>query len=260
MFDVPYCCGLFGHSHAARLLGAYHALISREGEANVKPQFKFGLLRSLEEMSDDDSETSPQRQAALDATVADVLAAPRPDVIVTILKGSATAAFSLPRHPRPFDFVQPGMAAAGLVPEAEVIPYGLVKRLLAHDMANGSDDFLAALARQAPQTPVYVVPPPPPVASEDFLSRQKSAVCQQIAKRGANPRSVRRKFWLAYLEVLKAYADQHGARIIDLPQEAYDGDGFFAECYWDDATHGNAAYSMLMLETIDRTLRERRDP
>lgn len=97
MFDVPYCCAFYGHSHAARLFTAYDALVTENGEENIKPIFKFGLLRGLEKMLDDDDD-SPDLHTEVRSLIENMNSEPEPEVIVTILKGSATNVFSQPRH------------------------------------------------------------------------------------------------------------------------------------------------------------------
>lgn len=256
MFDVPYCCAFYGHSHAARLFTAYDALVTENGEENIKPIFKFGLLRGLEKMLDDDDD-SPDLHTEVRSLIENMNSEPEPEVIVTILKGSATNVFSQPRHPRPFDFILPDMADAGIMAGAEVIPYTLLKRRLAHEMQKGSEEFRHLLTSLAPGKPVYFVPPPPPVSSEEFLCRQTGRLPRQLNAVGVNPRIFRRKFWLAGLDLLRDVAATHGAEVIDLPPEVFDEEGLLAERFWEDASHGNQDYSLLLLKTIDCFIRSK---
>jgi hypothetical protein len=144
-----------------------------------------------------------------------------------------------------FDFVLPEAPGAGLDAEAEIIPSDAMREVLRRRFKTRLK-MLTRLAALAPGRVVQFVPPPP--VSDRWLA---PLLDKRSVKATVLPnRWVRWKLWRLAADIFRQHASEQGARFVDAPPAALDGDGFLRDELVRNATHGNAAFGALLLDQI----------
>lgn len=233
---------VIGHSHIGALNAAYEAHPGQCGRRQVAflplggPAF-----------------TPTLRDGALHPAVRRMLAAPRLVAVVTAVGGNQHSAIGLSPGPDPFDTVLPEAPTLPLTPAARLLPFGLVRQVIArrsHDLA----EQVAAL-RAATGLPMIQIESPPPIPSEEHLRTHAKAFAPIFARHGIAPAALRYKLWRANSAVMRAICADSGIHVLPVPPEMQDSDGMLHRKGWmADPTHANAAYGAAVLRQIARWL------
>lgn len=174
----------------------------------------------------------------------------RGTLVLSVVGGSAHTVLGMVEHPRPFDFVLPSDPSLPVDESREIVPAEAVRAKL-KDIASPFLAKLPALLSVAGR--VLQLEPPPPLADEvriaqnvpwDFFPGQPHAIA---------PKWFRYKLWRMHGEVIRAACAALDIPYIPAPQPAMDSEGFLATEYDEDGAHANAAYGLLVLETLRRT-------
>jgi hypothetical protein len=157
-------------------------------------------------------------------------------VVCSFVGGRYPLAFSLHRHPKPFDFVLPENPELPVESKAELIPVDAMRTVL----EGGSRRQLGTFERivEAAKGEVYQFESPPPIRR------------LTVAKDAAAPAYVRYKLWRLYSTIVREHAERIGANFVARPEAAVDSDGFLLPEYAVSSTHANSAYGALVLKQI----------
>ena len=251
----PTKCAVIGHSHAAFLKRAATAL-NMDPLDSPEVIFSFGLLQNYKVEESELNQSgirAPKRDDILShqrKKVAALLDEKKPDVVVSYLLGNTHNIWCLPQHPRAFDFFVPGKEYLPVTSGAEIVPYGAMKLALGRTIIRELSPIVDAIKEAVPGLPHYFLPPPPPVRSNDYLLNETKDFADEFRKYGVSPPYLRLKFWHMNLEILKDFADENRIETIELPDGAFDEEGFLPENFWSDATHGNGGYNSLILKSL----------
>lgn len=246
MSDVSKLLGI-GHSHLSAVIRAYRAEFAGEGW-----NFAFAPLRlQTAQIGPNIIEENGHRTLTDDVVrrVKHVTRRIEPDAICGFFMGNEVNALAMVNHERPFDFHWPEMEMPAM-DGVEVIPFGLMKQQMRHLYQRNAGLFCAAVRKEYDGR-ILIVPPPPPNPSEQHIRSHPGKFGQLIRRHGLAPASVRLKMWMLYCEVLREEAAQSGAEVFNIPTNAFDQNGFFAETFWNnDPTHGNVTYGRLVLTSL----------
>ena len=171
------------------------------------------------------------------------------DAMVALFFGNEVNAMAMLRHRPPFDFHMPGDAGP-LDPEASIVPYGALRDMIGFRIQDRVKPFITE-ARARYDGPILIAPPPPPIPDENHILANPGGFREMAEKRGISPAPLRRKLWQLYCDVLREHAESAGAKLLPLPERAFDESGYFRKDFWHwDPTHGNFAYGELMIRHI----------
>jgi hypothetical protein len=180
----------------------------------------------------------------LNPAVASQLRAP----VLSMMGGGAHTVLSLAPHPQPFDFILPERPDLPLDPDAEVIPFEVMRRRLLADAQEFLD--LTELVRRNVRGAMYHVDTPPPVADADFIRPQVPWQYFPGRREDISPKWHRWKMWRINTELAREHAKRIGIGFIGHPTAAQDGEGFLDQRYCSDGIHGNEAYGDLLARRI----------
>ncbi|HXO03855.1 MAG TPA: hypothetical protein VN900_17455 [Stellaceae bacterium] len=162
---------------------------------------------------------------------------------------------SISNDPRRFDFVLPHDDDLPIDPEAELVPFDLMKKMMSHIFKEtlGLVDFL----QQFYAGPAVVTAAPPPV--DDVVSivngTSSPELDEKVRQLGYAPPALRYRFWKLCEIIANEYLSQRQVPLLPPPARTVRPDGFRVREYWGgDSIHGNLDYGELVLQQIDALL------
>jgi hypothetical protein len=152
-----------------------------------------------------------------------------------------------------FDFLPDFSAVIGDLDVAEIIPW--------RAMADTFDFYIEPASKylpvkQAARGPVFLIGAPPPKESDAFIMKRFAKSGKQdyrgrnVIEIGLNSPRIRKKLWDLECSRSKKWAEDRGVIYLPAPAESFDDRFFLKECYYEDATHANLGYGILVLEQI----------
>ncbi len=186
---------------------------------------------------------------ALEKRMSHILKREKPDALLLICMGNEYNTMGMLRHPQPFDFEMPG-SDMPLDPDAEVIPYPLMKAQMQALAERNALLFWRFFNQAAPDIPTYVVPPPPPIPSESHILSFPGAFADRAREYGISPVGLRSKMWQLYCDVIRETVAGTSSTFFELPGVVLSR-GCLAQQFWQkDPTHGNEIYGRLILDYL----------
>jgi hypothetical protein len=161
---------------------------------------------------------------------------------------------SMANSPRRFDFVLPSEPDLPLGPDAEVIPFDLMRGFVRNHFR--AAELLIAATQRAARSPVYLLPAPPPTEAPTLGQGGKpdALMAPLVAEHGLAPGWLRYKFWRLCEAVHQEKAAAARIEVLPIPAEAVDERGFRRPEYVRDWIHANAEYGELLLQRCDALL------
>ena len=236
----------FGHSHLTALQEAYPAWRAAGGPLRTDfiqllgPRYQFTDVHasSVHGLIAD----TVRREAAERMSVA----GSRDPFVFTCFSGNEHHIHSMIRNPRPFDFVLPGEEGLPLDPEAELLPYPAVEKLV-WSMLRYGFRTLTAIVEALPY-PIVALASPPPIRENAYLATPANGFWPQIQRHGLSNPFLRYKFWVLQTRFTAEAYGMMGVRMIYPPADTVDAEGFLREEAWgEDGTHGSAWYGAKLL-------------
>ena len=173
-----------------------------------------------------------------------------PKLWVSRIGGSEQVVIGWTEGDRPFDFILPGYEHLGLRPDAEIIPFRLVARVL-NRKVTGSLRRLEQIRQDCPGTLVHLESPPP-ISDTSYAQEhldvwfERSGQPLKVA-----PATLRWKLWKLQTRLTRALCDSFDIPYLASPPVILAHDGYLAQRFWSkDATHGNTAYGTVINEFI----------
>ena len=228
-----------GHSH---LVAVQHAVDQRGGRV-------AGLLPEFVPLGNAFYQPNLDPAGGLHAQLARIVTAPRFDAIVSVIGGNAHFSLGLVNNPRRYDFVLPDAPDLPLEAGAEVIPYGLMLRLL-EGMSQDTTQVLRAIRALVPDLPFVQLESPPPVPAEN-VSLHAKHFAPLIKHYGLSSRERVWRFWRLQARMMQAICADAGITYLPAPASMVDDQGLLARVAWrDDPTHAGPAYGSAVLDQL----------
>lgn len=233
-----------GHSHLAAIMKGFRQL--RAADSRTAPQATFIQLNSVEFRP-------PLQGGKLNSGITDAINAAPGDVLISCVAGNAHNVLGLLNHPSPFDFVLPEEPDMPLEERAEILPFGLIERCLRETLEQTAFRIIAALLDTS-HLPMAHLESPPPIPSGDYIrSVPDSKFSDQIEEFGVAPAALRYKLWRLHSALAERFCEERGVSYVRVPKEIQDANGMLVESCWGNATHGNEAFGLALLqETLSR--------
>jgi hypothetical protein len=200
-------------------------------------------------------------------SLAELAAQIDPGRIVLAWGGNQMNVRALVATGRPFDFLLPGSEAAPRPdPAVELIPCAVIDSYVRQRLE--ANETLRPLLDEAAGrgTPVSVLGPPPPLPEEAVRQRLSDSphfvgVMEKLRTSASEvpivPDPVRERLWTLMTGAYRTFAEHHGLDFLEPPATTIDGQGMLGSPYWGaDATHANAEYGALVMDTVVRTMLE----
>jgi hypothetical protein len=195
--------------------------------------------------------TTARFGAALKAELAQEIELYNPR-IASMMGGNAHNALALVRHPRSYDFLLPHEPQGPAMEDgAEPIPFALMRATLARHIA---PDLLRLKMLRNVIGPFVHVESPPPLRDGEFIRARADAYFTSstaIDTLGVAAVGLRWRMWrlnsLLFCEAVEAL----GCRFMPVPSSTQDENGFLRPELAEDATHGNAAYGMIIISAVE---------
>lgn len=183
----------------------------------------------------------------LAAEICDQIARHDP-LVASVIGGNGHNALALLRHPRPYDLhlgEGPPVDAA-----AEPVPVALVEAAVAQALG---PDLARMRTLHALVGPFVQIESPPPVRDDGFILAHADAFFADrgIAARGVAGAGLRFRVWRLACRLVAREAAALGCTYLPVPAAARDAEGFLPATLATDATHGNADYGAIMIDTLD---------
>lgn len=171
-------------------------------------------------------------------------------LVASVMGGNVHNALALLRHPRPFDFHLSGEPSGPIDAAAELLPEALVRAALEEGLARDIDR-LRLLRTTA--GPFVHLESPPPVRDDGFIRARADAWFADRAGPVLHvaPAALRHRIWRLNARIVRAAVEALGCRVLPVPAEARDADGFLPLHFAGDATHGNGAYGELAIRALE---------
>lgn len=231
-----------GHSHCACLQG-----VEADGVAFRLLSFWFipGAI-----------ETNDGQRRFAGAMAAGIAESPPGMPLISSMGGGSHAVLSTAAHPQPFDFVLPEAPDLPLDPEAEILPYAAVRRLLEADVREFLE--LTEMLATAGRGPVFHVDAPPPVADGAYIRPHMPWEYFPGRRHEISPKWHRYRMWRLNTDIAREHAKRIGVGFIGHPREAEDAEGFLSQAFSQDGVHGDPAYGRLLAARILSVVRDGR--
>ena len=232
---------LVGHSHLQALVTAsadqvqrdlaLHVINARDSRFNPWAEWVKGCIV-----------INPVLVDSIAATITHT----RPDAVAVTVDGSQHFTLGATNHPRRFDFILPGREDLPLEPQAEIVPYGLMRQVFMHEQRNVLR--LLAAVRAAATVPVFYLSVPPVVAK--FIEAHMPSTWDTMQKLGSPGAALRFKLWALYMDVVRVLCAKMDVTFLPPPTGTMDQDGYLAEALDGDGLHGNARYGAAVLQQL----------
>jgi hypothetical protein len=198
-----------------------------------------------------------QLEGVTEQEVAEHLSGAAPGAtLVAVVGGNQANSVGMIQHPEPFDFIDPDYPDAPLREGAVCVPYRVIAASLAFSI-RGKDFTLLEKMRQAFGGRMFQLAPPPPKADGAYVLRHAESVFRAgDMSLGISPAPLRLKLWRAQVRESSRILAEAGITMLPPPQSALTPDGYLAEPFYGDATHGNALYGEEVLGMLDHALRQ----
>jgi hypothetical protein len=198
--------------------------------------------------SDDTDDRTPSRRYQAD--LEKLIETEQPQAILCFCASNYLFTFGTFKSPRPFDFIVPGREDLAVTPDAEIIPYGLMKEAAA--AAAPWWPRLLTLACGLYGVPVYSVCLPPPAAdlSAILADMKDPGTRARFERFGVASSAFRYKMWHIQAETDRVKAASAGAEFLPPPAKALDEAGLLRAELSQDIVHGNTAYGHWILEQV----------
>lgn len=231
---------VIGHSHLAALHLAYR--IRTECKQREGVELHFIQLRN-------DRFRPAIVKEQLNPEIRKILNEISWGAIISMVAGNDHNVLGLVNHPIKFDFVLPEVPSLPLQSDADVLPYGLIRRCLAARIRTKLA-VISAL-RTAVVAPVFHMESPPPIPSEGHIRAYPGIFKDKIDALGVAPATLRYKLWRVHSSLVREHCMTQGITFIPAPQAMQDEDGMLVEDAWNnDPTHGNRVYGEHLFRQI----------
>lgn len=239
VLHVQYVLAI-GHSHLKALEKAYHARKGRNGTEELNLRF-VQLRQDLFKPPIAGEKLHPAILAAIQE---------RPwAAVICMIGGNLHNVLGLLNHPTKFDFVLAEAPDLPLQPDADVLPYGLVRRQFAARLAPQLK--IMSEIRAATASPVFHMESPPPIPSETHIRTYPGIFKDRIDAQGVAPAALRHKLWRINSDLYREICAAEGIEFIPAPAEMMDERGMLVEKAWNaDPTHGNEIYGECLVRQI----------
>lgn len=153
-----------------------------------------------------------------------------------------------------FDTTVPWQPDLPVEPSAVFLPYDAV-----FQMMKEHTEELELLLKQLPGLGfpnIIHINAPPPVESEEFILadlREKNAIASDTGQR-VTPATIRLKLWLLQCDLIARLCHKIGVHCVHAPADTRDENGFLKREYWKDSVHANEAYSMRILQEVEKVI------
>lgn len=238
---------VIGQSHVGAIRAAARTRREREPD---RPRTRVIHMQEPQYAPDiagegDDARFSP----ALADAIRDQIARHDP-LVASVIGGNVHNVLALLRHPRPFDFHLSDEPSGPIDATAELLPEALVRAALEEGLARDIDRLrlLRAIAG-----PFVHLESPPPVRDDDFIRARADAWFVDRAGPALHvaPAALRHRIWRLNARIVRDAVEALGCRVLPVPAEARDADGFLPQHLAGDATHGNEAYGELAIRALE---------
>jgi hypothetical protein len=180
----------------------------------------------------------------------ELIALNSPALFASFVLGNDHSVFGLVNHPRPFDFVLPDRHDLGPAAGAEIVPYDMMRAMLADRVKRFLVPMLSSF-RTISGLPVRHFCSPPPIGSQEHIAQFPGIAGAKVRSLGVAPPGLRLKLWLMYADIVAEACAEAGVEFVPAPLAAMDAAGFLDQPLWSNTpTHGNAGYGRLVLSQL----------
>jgi hypothetical protein len=169
--------------------------------------------------------------------------------LFSFMNGNEHSILSMVQHPKPYDFCLPWREDLSMEPGYQPISYSVVRGQMEQAL-RGSIGSLVMARIKLPLIRLVHVLPPPPISSNEQIMRTPEIFRDQFLKYGITPISIRVKYYLLLVEVLRRALEPYRVEIIESPRQASNENGALKDEYAFAATHANVAYGNLVAQQI----------
>jgi hypothetical protein len=169
--------------------------------------------------------------------------------LFSFMHGNEHSMMSLVQHDMPYDFELPWRQDLPLIAGRQPIPFEVVQRQVEKAL-NPAIACVAMMRSQLARMRLVHVAPPPPVASEARINQAPEVFRERIAKSGITPLSIRLKYYLLSIRMLRDALKPFNVELLECPPESSDANGAIRDELAYGATHGNEAYGELVLRQM----------
>lgn len=230
---------LVGHSHIDALIAGHADPASPTGLALHVVHGRDAAYAPWAQWVDGAIVVNP----ALGSSIADTIGRLRPEVVAVSVDGSQHLLMIDNR--RRFDFVLPGHEDLPLEPDAEIVPYDLMREVFGHEQRNVLR-LLSAVRDLASVPVVFPSVPPPP----EFIGAHMPKMREAMLEAGSPGVAVRVRLWTLYMDVVREYCDGIGVTFLPPPPGTQGTYGHLLPEYDGDGLHANGAYGAKVLHQI----------
>jgi len=175
-----------------------------------------------------------------------------PDCVFLTIGGNEHFVHGAIKDVRDFDFYLPDRPDLAIAPGVEVVPYQLVKNMLALEI-KGPLETMAFITEHVDD--VYCLSAPPAVRDSAFFT---SSIPPEMLDSTSGNEVVdaqsRYKFWRICQDCAREWTEGNRIQFLAPPSETVDPEGFIVDTYRGDAFHGNTWYGDRVLLQMSDTL------
>lgn len=155
------------------------------------------------------------------------------------------------KSPRPFDFIMPGFEHLPLAPDAELIPFDVIKASVYQRLKDGFLTLQYIAAFLGPD--IVHLESPPPLGDKDFLAKNLDIYFREKAA-GHSTEIVygptRFKLWRLASDLYERFCSEAKIPWLRTPVELDEGLYLPREFYTTNATHANVAFGKAFISAI----------
>lgn len=172
------------------------------------------------------------------------------NILVSVVQGNYYNNVALVQEPgESFDFVVPGHEHLPLNDTVQAVPYTAISESIAN-AAKSFPSYIKRLSGLGYKRAFHIGAPPPPASNDLIIEEFRNRVDDVDHIEVVEP-YVRQKLWIAQNAFMNAYCRKYGITYISAPEKAITEDGFLKPEYIKDSVHGNAKYSVLVLQKVE---------
>ena len=155
----------------------------------------------------------------------------------------------LVQHAVPYDFYLPWNQNLELLPDTQPVAYEIIRRQMEQALSY-QIACVAIMRTLLPNLRLVHVLPPPPIESEIQLLKTPEIFGEQLTRFGITPFSIRLKYYLLAVDILRQALNPFGVELLEAPPEAVSANGGLKDEYVYGATHANEAYGELVIKQM----------
>ena len=239
---------IIGNSHTDAVRHALKQRDTNDGGALRFQAYRYLTTKSGQTIGDLSLDDVAERISALDSN----------DFVISMIGGSQHQILSLVQHVIPFDLCEPNSPVVPIDKEVcTTIPRAQMWDYLEKLIRRGDGKRMQHLQANARCRVYHLSPPPPKEDAAHILNRFETKFAEiGLLEKGVSPAALRLKMWRLQVEVLSHLTTEFGIGLLPPPESSLTDTGFLNPAFYaNDATHGNTAYGLAVLNQIEEIVR-----